>query len=450
MLNHNNTPGEVQTKNTGSWYLPSETITDGIFNNLPQLLRDACNQFTEPTEREVFLIGALGVLSACMPNYIGHYDGKWISPHLYVYILAPFGSGKGTMTYSRQLGEAIHATKIAETKVAMDLFNHAPKSTKTDKTDKTDSASPIRPANKMLFIPANSSKTAMIETLADNKGQAAIFETEGDTLADSLKQDYGSYSDILRKAFHHEPIAYIRRADKEFRELNNPHLAVILSSTYDQLLGLIPTSENGLFSRFIFYSIKPKKGFKDVFAPDMEGYQPYFSALGQTIEQRYSYLTSLEKAMIFWFTDAQKAHFLAHFRKTKEESIDGLGGSINRLGIICFRLAMLLSMLRAYETDFAPSAFLICDNVDFYNAIALADVLKLNAERVYKFVNSTTSQNKAPEDLQKLYDALPAEFSTATGIEIAVQLGINERKAERYFSKHFTNTSHGNYAKKQK
>ncbi len=435
-------------ENTGGWVLPSETITQEVFNNLPELLRNACSQFIEPIEKEVFLVGALGVLSGCMPNYIGHYDGKWVTPHLYTYILAPFGGGKGTMTYARKLGEGIHISKVSKSEFALMMFKQAPKSSKSDKTDKTDSASVVRPPNEMLFIPANSSKTAMIEALSDNKGSGIIFETEGDTLADALKQDYASYSDVLRKAFHHEPIAYLRRQDKEYKELNSPGLAVVLSSTYGQLLSLIPSSENGLFSRFIFYCIKPKKDFKNVFAPNMERYEAYFKGISRKIEQDYFYLEKLDDPIKFRLTSSQQERFMHHFTKAKEESIDQLNGSINRLGIICFRLAMIFTMLRSHEDLLGPGQDMICFDQDFENAIALIGILKINAERVYDYINRPPAK-QMPEDMQKLYDALPDQFTTAEGLKVAADMGIEERRAERYFSTKFTKVSHGNYAKRK-
>ena len=81
-----------------------------------------------------------------------------------------------------------------------------------------------------------------------------MFETEGDTLANVFASDYGNYSDGFRKAFHHEPISYTRRKDREFVDrLLRPRLSAVLSGTPRQISALLPDAENGLFSRFIFY-----------------------------------------------------------------------------------------------------------------------------------------------------------------------------------------------------
>ena len=80
-------------------------------------------------------------------------------------------------------------------------------------------------------MPANSSATAMCQTLFENDGVGLMFETEGYTLASTFKSEHGNYSDALRKAFHHESISYNRRKDREFVELKTPRLSAVLSGT---------------------------------------------------------------------------------------------------------------------------------------------------------------------------------------------------------------------------
>src|SRR5690606_30104441 len=125
---------------------------------------------------------------------------------------------------------------------------------------------PTPAGHTKLYLPANSTKTAMMQLLMENNGRGIIFETEGDTLADMLRQDYGNFSDVLRKAYHHESVSFFRRANNEDVFIEHPQLSVVLSGTQDQLHRLIPTIENGLFSRFCFYILDQRQGFKDPFA----------------------------------------------------------------------------------------------------------------------------------------------------------------------------------------
>jgi len=81
----------------------------------------------------------------------------------------------------------------------------------------------------MLYIPANNSKSGIYQLLEENDDKGIMFESEGDTLADAIKQDYGSFSDTLRKAFHHENLDLFRRGNEELIEINKPELSVVLS-----------------------------------------------------------------------------------------------------------------------------------------------------------------------------------------------------------------------------
>ncbi|HAO05422.1 MAG TPA: hypothetical protein DCQ50_00250 [Chryseobacterium sp.] len=47
------------------------------------------------------MLSSLGILSNCLPNIKGNYDGDSVYPNLYILIIAPPASGKGVMNYSR-------------------------------------------------------------------------------------------------------------------------------------------------------------------------------------------------------------------------------------------------------------------------------------------------------------------------------------------------------------
>jgi hypothetical protein len=70
----------------------------------------------------------------------------------------------------------------------------------------------------------------------DNDGIGLLFESEGDTLSQTLKSDYGNYSDVLRKAFHHELVSLSRRKDREYCEVSNPRVSVALVNVSGNIL----------------------------------------------------------------------------------------------------------------------------------------------------------------------------------------------------------------------
>jgi len=245
---------------------------------------------------------------------------------------------------------------------------------------------PARPPNKMLFLPANNSKSGFLQLLHENKCRGILFETEGDTLAETLATDYGNFSDVLRKSFHHEESTFFRRGEQEYRPLEEPALSVVLSSTFDQMLRLIPTIQNGLFSRFLFYELPGNRQFRNVFDQRKQVYPEYFAQLGEHFLDLYNNLESREEPIAFSLHPNQQAEFVHRFGEWKDELGEFVGadldGVVHRLGLISFRIAMIFSTLRAFGSG-TLSDSLSCEQVDFANALTLVSALRKNAINIY-------------------------------------------------------------------
>jgi len=237
----------------------SPFLPDTIFDQLPDILRKGCKAFTDRRERDVFLTGALAVLSGCVPNVTGLYDRALNYPNIFSFIIAPAASGKGAMKYAKMLGDVYHKHLLEESqesfkeyKIQLTDYYQSLAQYKKNKRS-TPPEEPIQPPFRILFIPANSSSAMVIKHLKDSTGSGIMCETEADTLGNTLKQDWGGYSDLLRKAFHFEKMSYSRKSNEEFFEIDEPRLSVAISGTPKQVLRLIPSTEDGLFSRFLFY-----------------------------------------------------------------------------------------------------------------------------------------------------------------------------------------------------
>lgn len=378
-----------------------EGLPEELFHRLPELIRAPALQFAEQAEREVFLVGSLAVISGILPNVQGLYDGNQYTPHLYAYILAPYGTGKGGLRYCRQLAEGIHRQRREEAKEEEQEYRRKLREFKAGNT----AEEPARPAKTMLFLPANASKSGLLQLLEENDGTGIIYETEGDTLADALRTDFGNFSDMLRKATHHEPISFFRRTEQEYRDISRPALAVVLSSTTDQYLKLIPTPQNGLFSRFVHYSLTPSREFKNVFAQEKNQLPEYFADLGEEFTAIYNALKARPYPLQFSLSDTQQALFVDLFQQWKGELSEYVGrdleGTVNRLGLICFRLTMIFTTLRMFETGEQRDA-LTCDNADFYAAVDLVAHFKAHALNVYlRLPREHTKPPKEAAELEK-------------------------------------------------
>ena len=372
---------------------------------LPGVIGKGVDKLVDPIEKQVYLISSLAVVSGLLPNVIGFYDNKYYHPNLFVYLLGKYGTGKGTITFAKDLGKLIHNEKLDRTRQAyedyereLQIYEKAKK--EYHKKNNTDDPpkKPEQPPQLMLYIPVDSSKSGIIKLLNENNGEAILFETEGDTLVTVLKQDFGNFSDILRKSFHHEPVSLYRRTNSEFREIESPKLSIILSSTFDQLTKLIPDSQNGLFSRFCFFILPRTEEFKNVFNNSKQDYPQFFESLAYEMKELYDKLSALDEPVKFNLSKNQQEKFLQLFSEWKKELgeyvSEDLDGSVNRLGLIFFRIAMILSILRAFDKDkFNIPRVITCEDTDFETSYKIVSTLKQTSLRVFYMFPEKTPLN---------------------------------------------------------
>ncbi|MFA6400269.1 MAG: DUF3987 domain-containing protein [Salinivirgaceae bacterium] len=404
-----------------------------VYNQLPQLLKEGAEMFQDSIEKDVFLIGAITVLSGCLPNIVGIYFDEQVSAHLYAFITAPAGSGKGKLKWAKYLGMAIHKEMVSISAIEKEKYEQELEQyNNLTRNQRQDVEKPKEPKRNMFFIPANSSSSAFIQALSDNNFKGILFETEADTLAGTLKQEWGNFSDVLRKAFHHESTNMFRRKDNEFIEIEDPHLAIALSGTPKQVHIMMPDAENGLFSRFLYYAFEDYSDFKNPFISHQSvNYLDFFQEQGQQVFQLYKELNKFQKPIKFELTGEQADDFTSKFKESFQRNRLLLGNDFNansrRLGLITFRIAMVLSAIRILESGDISNP-LICNETDYQTALNIAFTLEKHAIAVYK----NLPNNNLKGIKQKFFDALPNEFDRQGYLKIAAEIGIKEKAAEKY------------------
>lgn len=409
-------------------------LPNTIYDNLPDILKESTSLFEEGVERDVFLIGALGVLSACLPNIEGIYFDEPVSSHLYAFIAAPAGSGKGKLKWAKYFATTIHKAIVEQSIREQETYEREIENyNNLNKNQRMDTEKPQTPKRKMFFIPANSSSSAFIQALADNDFKGLIFETEADTLAGTLKQDWGNFSDVLRKAFHHESTNMFRRKDNEHIEIEDPHLAIALSGTPKQIHNMMPDTENGLFSRFLYYAFEDYSDFKNPFISHSKiDYLDFFEQKGKEIETLYNMLKGLSKPLRFELSQEQGTNFTKQFNTIYKRNRTLMGNDFNassrRFGLITFRLAMLLRSLRILE-DGDTTTPLLCNEEDYTTAIIIALTLEKHAIAVYQ---NLPKQEKLKGIKQDFYNALPDTFDRQGYLKTSTSLNIKDKTAEKY------------------
>lgn len=412
------------------------TFSQDIKDTLPNLLKQIVSRANSPEDADLLLLGSLTVFSACLPNVFGNYGGREVFPNLFLFVTAQASAGKGRLTLCRHLVQPIHDSLKQLYAAEMEEYKRLQNEYALDKKNNEP---PQEPPLKTLLIPANSSATSVYQVLNDNQGVGLMFETEGDTLANTFKSDYGNFSDGFRKAFHHEMISYTRRKDREFVELAKPRLSALLSGTPRQILSLIPDAENGLFSRFIFYYMNVRLEWLNVFADNEETLDQYFEQLGNHFYELYRILQA-SQPIRFALSARQQEQFNSFFAQVQKEYSNLFGldivASVRRLGLITFRIAMILTSLRIIDGG-QISNLIVCDDSDFQSSIIMARVLLQHTAKVFGSLPTTESNAPNGQTIirQTFLDNLPPEFDRKTYLAVAEKLKIPAKTAEKYISK---------------
>ena len=430
------------------------TFSNLISDTLPAFFAQIVGLANSDEDADLLLLGSLAVVSACLPGVHGIYGEREVFPNLFVFITAQASAGKGRLSLCKHIVQPIHdelkqlyAAELEEYKQKKAEYN----------ADKKNNEPPKEPLIKTLLIPANSSATSVYQILNDNGGVGLMFETEGDTLANTFKSDHGNFSDGLRKAFHHEMISYSRRKDREFVELTKPCLSTLLSGTPQQILSLIPNAENGLFSRFIFYYMNIRLVWNNVFAKTERSLDHYFIEYGKQFYELYRFLKT-SQPLCFTLTTSQQDRFNDFFAQVQNDYANLFGldfvASVRRFGLITYRLAMIFSTLRIMETG-DIQASLVCSDEDFASAVAMAKILLRHTAKIFGSlpVSDSVVASSAPTVIKQVFfEHLPSEFDRQTFLAVAQQLQISVRSAERYIQRYckdgfLNHLDFGRYAK---
>ncbi len=425
----------------------SETFSDKIdADDLPDIVREAANTQTDAEGKDKMILGTLDLLSGAAPNVYGVYDNRRVYPPHYTIFSAPAAADKGQLTACRQLLMPIQRELDQLNQKAQDDYQQQmAEYAALDKSKRAATPEPKEPPYRSLFIPANSSATATYQALSDNHGWGVIFETEADTMTQALKSDYGDYSDGLRKAFHHEPICYNRRKEQERVNIYCPRLAVMLTCTPGQIPLLLPSCENGLGSRFIFYNLSRRLFWRNVFERHDKTLDEQMSELGERYLRLYHALEQhQEHPLEFLLSQEQQVEFNRFFEGLQLEQVglhgDDLIAFVRRLGLVCFRLAMMLTLLRheQYQPMFDPlSQSLVCTDQDFRTAMTIANCLINHTAHVYTNLvpHDTKAQTSAAGMTaaeKRFYDTLDHDFTTAQARQAALAINMPWKTAERY------------------
>jgi hypothetical protein len=337
--------------------VPADCFGSEVYNNLPKSLKGLCDLVNDYRKKDVVLQGLITALSAAASRFRFYHgsdgDMKEYSPHLLSLTIGAAGSGKGLNRYGNVLVDLIshravemHKIALGKYKLAKAEFDRQIRDCGKNNKSTDHLAEPTKPVKYRFAISASdTTQAALVETLFHNPIGGYAFDTEVDTMVQgNAKKDFGGYSDVIRKAAHHEPLSRQRKGDDESYIVQYPRLAVMFSGTHDQLKKLIPSEYNGLFSRFWFYIIpavfqeyKTAIHKTDILGQACMELQQWVMATADLWSDELHYLQfSVEQEQDLWNAMQDK--------KSMEERFGGdIGASWLRMALITKRIAVTLA-----------------------------------------------------------------------------------------------------------
>lgn len=233
---------------------------------------------------------------------------------------------------------------------------------------------PKNPSRDYLYLAANITKSALLHELSELNGFGLLFASEADTLFTANKGEHGRFTDLMRTAFHGEPYLFNRKEfDSIPQEIASVRFGMLLTSTLDQCFRLIPTYEDGLFSRFIFYLLSTNNKYK---GEDINSDPSLLDQKINEITEHYYKIGMSEKekdnSVFFAFSNEQKKarddFFSQIDEKLTEIHSERIKGNVFRASLIFTRICMLLSYLRSWEENGITINNIYCNEIDFNTA----------------------------------------------------------------------------------
>lgn len=374
-------------------------------NNLPEIMKNVLSLAHTPAEKDMLLMSALVACGSALPNLYVKYGlgAKRYYPNLQLFIVGSAACGKGIANLALELVKPIH--------------------------------------EKMpLIIPGDATYPAFYQTLARQKGRGYIHESEGSVITDIWRSSTANYNTALRKAAEHETIS--RARCKEASVIENPQVSMVLTGTFSQYHALVPSIENGYFSRLLTLIVDEHQAFNSRYVEPAENASEQLSVISNQLYRLYEQLV-FGKPREFKLTAEQKERLGNHLQTAYPTLIRMLGEEFHsvvlRMAVHIERIAMILSALRAGEE---PSVFrnqysdFVCSDEDYQTAEMIGNKLILHMAQAYQLVNGTEKAEqpkvKPLDQKQILLSLLPEEFESKKLVEEAKSQGLTERTAFRW------------------
>ena len=382
---------------------------------LPESVQQMISLASTKEEQDIILMATLAAASSCLPNLYFHYGptGKKYYANLQCFILAAAASGKGIAN------QALEMVRVIDERYPM-------------------------------LIAGDSTLPAFYKALEKQNGCGYMHESEGSVITDIWKNAAANYNTVLRKAAEHEPIS--RNRCKSASEIPSPRLSMLLTGTFGQYKALVPSVENGYFSRLMTVVIRGTNPFNKSYVSS-KGAQSFIpKQVGRHLLRVYESLLNAGEQE--WsLTEAQKERLGAHLEMEYQTLIALLGDNFHsaviRMAIQIERIAMILTAMRGMSipselySDTSSSSSILPDNIrldctdaDYETAEIIGNRLLLHMAAAYRLINGDAHDlvpDIKPLDQRRiLLEVLPNEYESKRLYSEAQLQGVCVRTATRW------------------
>ena len=370
-------------------------------NQLPDMIRPVLGMAQSPAEKDMLLMALLTACGSVMPNLYFRYGiaAKRYYANLQCFIVGSAACGKGIANLALELVRPIHE------------------------------ATP-------LLIPGDATYPAFYQQLAKQHGRGYIHESEGSVITDVWRSSTVSYNTALRKAAEHETIS--RSRCREASVIPCPQLSMLLTGTFGQYHALVPSVENGYFSRLLTLIVDEHQAFSSRYVQPAEKSDGIIGICAQQLYRLYESLYSA-KPREFSLTDDQRARLGQHLETAYPTLIRLLGEDFHsvilRMAVHIERIAMILTALRMPST---MNGRLECSDEDYRTAELIGNKLILHMAQAFQLIRGSEKPAipsvKPLDQKQILLSLLPEEFESKRLVAEAQMQGIPQSTIMRWCS----------------
>lgn len=405
-------------------------------HNLPKQLQQMLSLAATPEEKDILLMATLAAASACVPKIYFRYGptGKKYYSNLQCFILAASASGKGIAN------QALEMMRVVDEQYP-------------------------------TLIAGDSTLVAWYKALEERGGCGYMHESEGSVITDIWKTAAANYNTALRKAAEHEPISRNRCYGSS--EIQSPRLSMLLTGTFNQYKALVPSVENGYFSRLLALVIRETHPFDKRYVHAAGGQSVIPKQVGQELLTLYEQLVHGDERE--WsLTESQKERLGEHLETAYGTLIGLLGENFHsvvvRMAVTIERIALILSAMRMNAGKYPGKkeieqpeynsglmdGVLLCRDDDYQTAEMIGNKLLLHMAAAYRMIDGESQElvpTIKPLDQRKvLFEQLPEEYETKTLLEEGRTQGISRATIMRWNEKWIEQglikkTQHGLYTK---